>query len=36
VDASVVLAAWSNGRVVITSDPDDIRRLDSSLTLVRP
>lgn len=34
VDASVVIAAWSNGRVVVTSDPDDIRRLDPSLTIV--
>ena len=34
VDASVVVAAWTNGRVVVTSDPDDIRRLDASLTVV--
>lgn len=34
VDASVVVAAWMNGRVVVTSDPDDLRRLDPSLTLV--
>lgn len=34
VDASVVVAAWTNGRVVITSDPDDIRRLDARLTIV--
>lgn len=34
VDASVVVAAWTNGRVVVTSDPDDIRRLDASLTIV--
>jgi hypothetical protein len=33
-DASVVVAAWSNGRVVITSDPDDIRHLDPTLTIV--
>jgi len=29
-----VVAAWTNGRVVVTSDPDDIRRLDASLTIV--
>lgn len=34
IDASVVIAAWTNGRVVVTSDPDDIRRLDASLTIV--
>jgi len=34
IDASVVVAAWTNGRVVVTSDPDDIRRLDASLTVV--
>jgi hypothetical protein len=34
VDASVVVAAWTNGRVVVTSDPDDIRRLDASMTIV--
>ena len=34
VDASVVVASWTNGRVVVTSDPDDIRRLDSSLTVI--
>jgi hypothetical protein len=34
VDASVVVAAWTNGRVVVTSDPDDLGRLDPSLTLV--
>jgi hypothetical protein len=35
VDASVVVAAWSNGRVVVTSDPEDIGRLDPTLTLIR-
>ncbi len=35
VDASVVVAAWANGRVVVTSDPDDIRRLDAKMTIVR-
>ncbi|HZH04745.1 MAG TPA: PIN domain-containing protein [Myxococcaceae bacterium] len=34
IDASVVLAAWSHGRVVVTSDPGDIRRLDPSLKVV--
>lgn len=34
VDATVVVAAWQNGRVVVTSDPDDIRRLDPGLTVV--
>lgn len=34
VDASVVVAAWSNGRIVVTSDGDDIRRLDPGLTVV--
>ena len=34
VDASVVVAAWTSGRVVVTSDPNDIRRLDASLTVV--
>ncbi len=34
IDASVVIAAWTNGRIVLTSDPDDLRRLDPSLNLV--
>ncbi len=34
VDASVVAAAWTHGRIVVTSDPDDIRRLDPGLTIV--
>lgn len=34
VDASVVVAAWSNGRIVVTSDAEDIRRLDPSLTII--
>ncbi len=34
VDASVVVTAWTNGRVVVTSDPGDIRRLDPGLTVV--
>ena len=35
VDASVVVAAWTNGRVVVTSDLEDIGRLDPTLTLIR-
>lgn len=35
VDASVVVAAWANGRVVVTSDPDDISQLDPTLTIIR-
>ena len=31
VDASVVLIAQQRGDVVVTSDPEDIRRLDPSL-----
>jgi len=27
VDASVVECAWAHGAVIVTSDPDDIRRL---------
>jgi hypothetical protein len=34
VDASVVVAAWGNGRVVVTSDENDLRRLDPGLTLI--
>jgi hypothetical protein len=35
VDASVVIAAWAHGRIVVTSDPDDIGRLDPTLTIVK-
>lgn len=35
IDASVVIAAWTNGRLVVTSDPDDLRRLDPGLTIVK-
>jgi predicted nucleic acid-binding protein len=35
VDASVVVTAWSNGRTVVTSDPEDLLRLDPTLVLVR-
>lgn len=34
VDASVAVAARDRGARVITSDPDDLRRLDSRLDLV--
>lgn len=34
VDASVVLCARSRKHIVVTSDPDDIRRLDSKLELI--
>jgi predicted nucleic acid-binding protein len=35
VDASVVLLARRHGAAVVTSDPDDLRQLDSSVDLVR-
>lgn len=34
VDAHVVLCARRTGQAVATSDPDDLRRLDPTLTLV--
>ena len=34
VDASVVVVARQRGRRVITSDPDDLRRLDPTLELI--
>ena len=34
VDASVVVAAWSNGHLVVTSDAADIRRLDPAVEIV--
>lgn len=34
VDAQVVLCARRTGQAVATSDPDDLHRLDPSLTLV--
>jgi hypothetical protein len=34
VDASVVVAAQRLGATVVTSDPEDLRRLDPSLDLV--
>jgi hypothetical protein len=35
IDASVVLCARARGQGVLTSDGDDLRRLDASLTYVR-
>ena len=35
IDSSVALLARRYGASVVTSDPDDLRRLDSSLELVR-
>ena len=34
IDASVVLCARAHGHGVVTSDPDDLRRLDGALRLV--
>lgn len=34
VDASVVLCARARNHSVVTSDPDDLRRLDSKLELI--
>jgi hypothetical protein len=34
IDATVALAARETGGIVITSDPDDIRRLDPTLSIV--
>lgn len=34
VDAHVVICARRSGQPVVTSDPDDLRRLDSTLVLV--
>ncbi len=36
VDASVALCARDLGHPVVTSDPDDLRALDPSLTLLIP
>lgn len=35
IDASVALCARSRGHRVVTSDPEDMRRLDAKLELVR-
>lgn len=34
IDASVVLCARARNHVVVTSDPDDLRRLDPKLELI--
>jgi hypothetical protein len=34
IDASVVLCAKERGHRVVTSDPNDLRRLDASLPLI--
>ena len=34
IDASVVLCAREHGHTVVTSDPDDLRRLDPKLDLI--
>jgi hypothetical protein len=34
VDASVVLCAWLHRHAVVTSDPDDLRKLAPSLSLI--
>jgi len=34
VDASVVLCARSRGHTIVTSDPDDIRRLDPVIEMI--
>jgi predicted nucleic acid-binding protein len=36
VDISVALCAQDRGHAVVTSDPDDIYAIDSSLTLLAP
>jgi hypothetical protein len=35
VDATVVLCARARGHRIVTSDPDDLRRLDSAIPLIR-
>jgi hypothetical protein len=35
IDASVVLCARARGQRILTSDVDDIRRLDPTLTIIR-
>jgi hypothetical protein len=35
IDASVILCAQTHGAAVLTSDPDDLRRLDTKVRLVR-
>ena len=36
VDVSVAICASDRGHAVITSDPEDIAKVDPSLTLIRP
>ena len=36
VDVSVAICASDRGHAVITSDPEDIAKIDPSLTLIRP
>jgi hypothetical protein len=36
IDVSAALCARDRGHVVVTSDPDDIRAADPSLTLLTP
>ena len=35
IDASVVLCARARGQAVLTSDADDLRRLDPSIAIIR-
>lgn len=35
IDASVVLCARARGHAVLTSDPDELRRLDPNVSVVR-
>jgi hypothetical protein len=35
IDATVILTARRTGDLVLTSDPDDLRRLDPSIAVVR-
>jgi predicted nucleic acid-binding protein len=35
IDASIVLCARSRGHRIVTSDPDDLRRLDPNLLLIK-
>jgi len=34
IDASVVLCGKQRGHCIVTSDPDDLRRLDASVSLI--
>lgn len=35
IDASVVLTAWAHGGVIVTSDPEDMLRLDAEVSVER-